>query len=596
MASERPEGRAEEIRQLQALNAMSSAERIRRMPAASHYRPLRHHAHARAAPRHRDAALLEAGYGMSGAQSLDHVLYLASQLHEEQFPLDSQILFGIAENELRAIGEHNLPLTDGEPFHLSLDSGYPAAETARTAAPVYLSSPQEYRDRFPETFPLAERAGHQGWACLPLLVRGQLVGVWVVAFGQPVAFTEEERTLLTLAAKLITAALENTQAAAAERTLSQRLRHSMGEAPTADGMSVAVRYLPAGGGLLVGGDWYDCIPLHNGNLALVIGDVEGHDVHAAGVMSQLRTALHAYAVEGHGPDSVLARTSHYLAGLDSERFATCLYIEADPRSGRLHLARAGHPHPVLRLPDGTCLLKHIDGGLPLGLMPETDDYPVTTLTLARDEILMLCTDGLIESGGHDMYTGWTRVREALAPGPTAELERLADRLLRSASEPLPQHPVEEENAHVDDMALLLVRRDAPRHDEAQPAPLALTITQGRADDIATVRSELESLLSDWESRDQVDSAMLLATELIGNVLLHTDTAAKIVATFVPHHLYVEVTDTNDDMPHPLSPTASTPNGRGLMLLDALAAQWGVRPEAQGKTVWFTVSDTAPSQD
>ncbi len=130
-------------------------------------------------------------------------------------------------------------------------------------------------------------------------------------------------------------------------------------------MTVAARYVPTGGGLQVGGDWYDMIPLPNGRIALVIGDVQGHDVRAAGLMGQLRIALRAYASEGHRPDAVLARASRFLSGLtdayesvegDAEpapRFATCLYAEVDPEAGTLDIARAGHPDPVVISADGT---------------------------------------------------------------------------------------------------------------------------------------------------------------------------------------------------------------------------------------------------
>ncbi|RCG17703.1 serine/threonine-protein phosphatase [Streptomyces reniochalinae] len=524
---------------------------------------------------------------------MHHVLHLASQLHDEGFPLDGQMVFSVTEDALYSMGQHNMPLTAGEPFQVRLDSASPAAEAARTTGPVYLASPDEYAARFPATYQLAVRAGHEAWASLPLTVRGELVGVWLAAFSEPVAFTSDEQDLLTLTAELLTAAVEDMQATAAEHTLSQRLRHSMDQSVAPRGMTVAARYLPTGGGLLVGGDWYDCIRLHNGHLALVIGDVEGSDVHAAGVMSQLRTAVHAYALEGHGPDSVLTRASRFLSSQNSERFATCLYVEADPDSGELHLARAGHPHPVLRLPDGTCLLKHIPGGLPLGLMSEADDYPVTTLALAPDEILMLCTDGLIESGGHDMYTGWVRLRDVLSPAPAGDLEGMAERLLRVVTDSLPAHTGRRRETRADDMALLLVRRDPADHTK-QPTlrHLALTITQERADEVAMARQEISGLLHDWTDRDQVDSAALLTTELIGNVMVHTDAPASIHAALTSHHrLYVEVTDGGDYMPHQLTPSELAPGGRGLMLLDALAAQWGVRPEAVGKTVWFVMCDT-----
>ena len=132
-------------------------------------------------------------------------------------------------------------------------------------------------------------------------------------------------------------------------------------------MRMAARYIPTGGGLQVGGDWYDMIPLPSGRHALVIGDVQGHDVRAAGLMGQLRIALRAYASEGHRPDAVLSRASRFLHGItyaedDADlRFATCLYVEADPPTGRLEIARAGHPDPVIRMADGTVMMRPTAG-------------------------------------------------------------------------------------------------------------------------------------------------------------------------------------------------------------------------------------------
>ncbi|MCZ9343082.1 serine/threonine-protein phosphatase, partial [Streptomyces sp. TRM76130] len=123
------------------------------------------------------------------------------------------------------------------------------------------------------------------------------------------------------------------------------------------------------------------IPLPRDRLALVIGDVQGHDVRAAGLMGQLRIALRAYASEGHRPDAVLSRASRFFHGLvqaaedpSDARFATCLYIEVDPATGTLDTARAGHLDPGVRMADGTVFVQATAGGLPLGVDPDSD-YP-----------------------------------------------------------------------------------------------------------------------------------------------------------------------------------------------------------------------------
>ncbi|BFO13716.1 hypothetical protein SHKM778_01040 [Streptomyces sp. KM77-8] len=244
-------------------------------------------------------------------------------------------------------------------------------------------------------------------------------------------------------------------------------------------MRIAARYVPTGGGLQVGGDWYDVIPLpggtsrttsRGGRFALVIGDVQGHDVRAAGLMGQLRTALRAYASEGHRPDAVLSRASRFLHGIgegdvNEPRFATCLYVEVDPETGVLEIARAGHPDPVIRMADATVLTRPTAGGLPLGIDPDTD-YPITRLVLESGETLLICTDGLIETGGHDLDTGWQRLRGILEEHRGGQ-EELADALLRAVHGPSSHHttgPLIDRRE--DDIAMMLLSREGTASDTA----------------------------------------------------------------------------------------------------------------------------------
>ncbi|NUS18120.1 MAG: SpoIIE family protein phosphatase [Streptomyces sp.] len=561
--------------------------------------------------RERDAVLLETGHELAEAESLSDALRTVTRLFAPGFSLDGLVVFGITDKFLKVIGQYGFRRRDAEQvFRMPMGTTFPATEVINRGRPVYLTSPEEYRARFPATWPLAARHGRRSWAFLPLVTSGQVSAVCLMAFREPVEFTADERGLLAVAARLVAQALERTRTGTAELALSRGLRRSMGSTPPAvPGLTVATRYIPTGGGLVVGGDWYDVINLPGDRLAVVIGDVQGHDVHAAALMAQLRTAVHAYAAEGHGPDAVLARASGFLAAVDPDRFATCLYIEAEPATGVLHIARAGHPHPVLRLPDGTCLLKHVNGGLPLGLMPGTEDYPITDVELRPDEILLLCTDGLIETGGHDMYSGWLRVRDAFSPGPADDLEGMADTLIRAVHSPLAQSGQRapegrDERAaagarpdiaprNEDDIALVLLRRDAGVVQRAVPErKLVLTIEQDQAQGLSEARAELQALLHDWAQPDQVDTAVLLTSELVGNVLMHTDQTAGLVASLTGEPgrrvLRVEVTDNGDELPHQRNPGELASSGRGLMLLDILSGQWSVRPESEGKTVWFSL--------
>ena len=595
--SEPLDGLAAELLQIEQLNRAPSSLGSR--PPA--HRPPAHRPPAPPAPpdlrRSREAFLLDAGRALAEAGTTSEVLRVVASLSMPGFSPDGLAVFGFEGGVLTVVGQHGHREGDENPFRMPLDTAYPGAEVVRTGRAVYLSSPEEYQRRFPETWPLAAGFGRHSWAFLPLVTAGRTTGAWLAAFRTPVRFSPEERAVLSTVARMLAHALERAHTNEAERALSRGLRRSMGVgAPSLAGMTLATRYVPTGGGLMVGGDWYDVIDLPGGRVALVIGDVQGHDVHAASIMAQLRTAVHAYAAEGHRPDAVLARASHFLAGLDDDRFATCVYLEADPERGVLSIARAGHPHPVVRMPDGTCLIRHVAGGLPLGLMPEEEDYPVTDVVLQPGEVMLLCTDGLIETGGHDMFSGWVRVRDTMSPGPADDLEEMADNLIRAVHGPASHSgPGHLADRREDDIALLLVRRDQDGHRPAPPArQLVLTVAQDQPERISGAREELRAILHDWAAADHVDAAELLASELLANVLVHTEQAATLVAvvTGTPgsRTLRLEVADSSDELPHRRTPGEMASSGRGLVLLDLLADRWGVQPRGHGKVIWFVLEE------
>ncbi|MZD08939.1 SpoIIE family protein phosphatase [Streptomyces sp. SID5785] len=553
--------------------------------------------------RHRGADLLVTGHALARVASLGEALALIGRLGGPALPLCSQAVFRADREVLHCVGQLGLQEEEADAYRLPLETVHPAAQVARTGRPVFLSSPQEFCDRFPDAPELSDRTGQVAWAFLPLTTYGQLTGVWMAAFDASVRIGDGLGTFLMTLARLLGRSIEQTYDGQTDRALSETLRSSMGRvASGVEGLSVAARYVPTGGGLMVGGDWFDSIRLPGGRLGLVIGDVQGHDVQAAGLMSRLRTAIHAYAAEGHGPDAVLVRASHFLASLGEDRFATCIYLEADPATGTLRIARAGHPHPVLRLPDGTCLLKHVRGGLPLGLDLDEDDYPVSVVTLRENEILMLCTDGLIESGGHDMYSGWLRVRNALEPGSSDDLAGLADRLMTAVVAPTPTADRDQPATSFteDDIALLLLRRDPiTERQDGSARTLRFTLEQDQAQGLADARIEFQGLLHDWARPEQVDTVLLLVSELLGNVLIHTEQAAALRADISGAHgrrrLRVEVSDRSDEVPHRRAPGELSSSGRGLVLLDLLAHRWNIRPEPEGKTVWFELDEDGPEE-
>ena len=350
--------------------------------------------------RSREAFLLDAGRALAEARSTQEVLRVAAGLSMPGFTPDGLAVFGAQGDRLTVIGRHGAEPGAEHPFAaMSLETDYPAAEVVRTGRAVYLSSREQYRSRFPAAWQLASSFDRKSWAFLPLVVAGRTIGAWMAAFAYPVSFTPDERSVLTTVARMLAQALSRAGTAESERELADGLQRSMKPllGPGIPGMKVAARYVPTGGGLQVGGDWYDVIPLPGGGrFALVIGDVQGHDVHAASLMGQLRIALRAYASEGHRPDAVLSRASRFLYGVtDSvtsdgtsmeQRFATCLYVEVDTAKRTIAMTRRFEPEWKTTVsyhqpaPDRLTLEGTFDGKKVRALMHRTEPPKFLLLT------------------------------------------------------------------------------------------------------------------------------------------------------------------------------------------------------------------------
>ncbi|MDH6112166.1 GAF domain-containing protein [Kitasatospora sp. MAP12-15] len=300
------------------------------------------------------------------------------------------------------------------------------------------------------------------WAVLPLVASGRQVGSCLITFATDRAFSREDRTLYSAFAGILAQSLERARLYDTHHHRATELQRAMlpRSLPTLPGLTAAARYLPSTEGMQIGGDWYDLFRLSAGKVGMVIGDVQGHNAEATAVMGQLRSGLRAYATDGHDPAATLARTSRLLAELDTELFATCLYLTLDLADGVVCGARAGHPAPV-RISDGRAVELELPGGPPLGVDP-TAAYPLAVERLGLGETLLSYTDGLVEDRAEDydesvqrMLGGlelWSRQAGPGRVGPAAALERLADLLTLN---------VTERNSRPDDVALLLLHRTSP---------------------------------------------------------------------------------------------------------------------------------------
>lgn len=274
----------------------------------------------------------------------------------------------------------------------------------------------------------------------------------MLSYDQPQTFPPAERAVLTSLAGLIAQAVDRARLYDTKHTLAHALQIGLlpNVLPYIPGLDVAARYLPAGHGMDIGGDFYDLIRSDHNTATAAIGDVQGHNVNAAVLMGQVRTAVHAHATAGTPPGDLLARTNRLLTDLDPGLFTSCTIAHLDLTGQRARLASAGHPPPLLRHPDGRTEIPHTPPGLLLGIDPDTT-YPTTEIPLPPGTVLALYTDGLVETPGSDIEEATEALAHELASERTDSLEGLADALIRHAEASAPRH---------DDIALLLIRHQA----------------------------------------------------------------------------------------------------------------------------------------
>ncbi|WP_030980318.1 SpoIIE family protein phosphatase [Streptomyces sp. NRRL S-1824] len=393
--------------------------------------------------------------GLAAAASVDEVVELVAghllvALHAQAFA------FLVPEaGRVRVVGHHGVspelvdlvdhaPLASDLPLP-GLTTGAPSWGLAR-GVPSFFADRDELRVVYPESASIDDGMG--AWAWLPLMASGRYFGVCVVGYRQPRSCTLQERATLTAISALISQALDRARQCDAKHQLAEGLQFSLlpRTLVALHGLDVAARYLPASHGMEVGGDFYDLIRLSDTEVAAVIGDVQGHGVSAAGLMGEVRTAVRAYAVVGATSGEVLARTNHLFIDLDPGLLASCLYAHIDPVHHIAQLATAGHCPPLLRHPDLHTDILAAPPGVLLGVDPAAE-YPTTAIPLPPGALLVLYTDGLIETPGTDFETALTDLAAVLSRA-IGSLDDIADTLLAHA---------QPSGDRADDTALLLLK-------------------------------------------------------------------------------------------------------------------------------------------
>ncbi|MFH9863189.1 PP2C family protein-serine/threonine phosphatase [Streptomyces sp. NPDC017202] len=290
--------------------------------------------------------------------------------------------------------------------------------------------------------------------CVPLPTRSAPLGVLTLT-PPGERWDPDDAVMLIELTRRASIALDNARRFEHNRDIAETLQRALlTELPTTPGLRLAARYLPATYGLNIGGDWYDAFRQPDGSLITVIGDVTGHGLHAAVMMSQLRTALRAYAVDGGSPGVLLTRLHTFLHHLQPDLYATAVIARFQPGEPVLTWAAAGHPPPVLRGPDGRVRTLDAKPGAMLGI-PLHQEIADHTVPLVPGSTLALYTDGLVERRAQGIDPGIERLAAALGSFRTGELDAnldgAADRIL---------DPMLSDSERDDDVCLLLCHIDS----------------------------------------------------------------------------------------------------------------------------------------
>ncbi len=322
------------------------------------------------------------------------------------------------------------------------------AEVLRTGTSVlYDAVPDQLRARAMDRLPgdeLAAEFAPTSAIVTPLTARGVIRGALALIRTGGAAYTAEDLVLIEEVSARAAVAVDNAETFRRERDAALTLQRSLlpQRLPTVEGVAFAWRYLPGAEGIHIGGDWYDVIPLEQGRVALVIGDVMGRGLRAAALMGQLRATARAHASTEVGPAEVLARLDTALARLEQDQITTALFALLDPASGLLTVATAGHLPPLLSS-QGAAHYLDVEPGPPLGVGAPT--YPELRVTLPGDSILLLFTDGLVEDRLLSVDAGMETLRLGVAGA--ADPEQMCDLALAALGR---------DTQHDDDTAVLAV--------------------------------------------------------------------------------------------------------------------------------------------
>ncbi|MEV7387172.1 SpoIIE family protein phosphatase [Streptomyces sp. NPDC091215] len=454
----------------------------------------------------------------------------------------------------------------GSPFLDALEKG----ESVLLADERVRACPDALRDGGPDV---------HSWLLVPMLARDVALGTAVFMRSRsPRRFEPDDVLLAEQIVNRTAACVDNASRYHRERTTARTLRRSLlpQRLPSPSAVRTASSYQPASEHTGLGGDWFDVIPLSGTRVALVVGDVVGHGLQSAVVMGRLRGAVRTLADLDLSPGELLTHLDDQMNRALDERAdeaslvtgATCLYAVYDPVSRRCRLARAGHPPPAVVSADGGVDFVDLAGGPPLGLGGVM--FEEREIALDDGDLLVLYTDGLLESRAQDVDTGLRRLRGALSRTPaSAAPQEVCDMLVRELLPP----------GHQDDVAVLVARVSGL-------APDSYVTWEIEAQDrmVGRARELTARQLASWGLAEESFTTELIVSELVTNALRYGGEPITL-RLIRDRNLICEVSDGSSTSPHVRRAQDTDEGGRGLYLITQLAQNWGTRYGERGKTIW-----------
>ncbi|GAA0584470.1 hypothetical protein GCM10010172_81810 [Paractinoplanes ferrugineus] len=315
---------------------------------------------------------------------------------------------------------------------------HPAAAVIRSGQPLLLADLDQVARHTPDAFDRFTAMGWKSAAAIPLPGPDGPVGALVFVWAEPTVLVDADRAVLAALAGYVALALQRARVLDDRRNAAATLQKALlTRLPEDAGIRLAARYVPAHHEDQVGGDWYDAVRLGPDRLALIIGDVTGHDLDAAATMSEYRSMLRVLAIDRDEPPSeVLRRLETAALRLGTPRFTSVLlaHLDREPAGGHtLSWANAGHPAPMLRLPDGA--VEHLadrrqDPLIGYGTRAPRLDH---LRHLPPGSLLLMHTDGLVEDRAVPIDEGLARVRDQLAGCAGLDVQEVADLLIAGSA-------------------------------------------------------------------------------------------------------------------------------------------------------------------